>query len=158
MERGIVMNSQPHGHILAAEDEHSLLREIDRLLDGANGENAMLVTSDGTSTPLPESLLRTLREASRHLAHDEAISIVTIEKDLTTQQAADLLHVSRPYLIQLLENGDIPFTMVGTHRRIALPHLLDYKRRRDAIRREGLRELTRLSQEWGLYDPPKERT
>lgn len=152
------MSSQPQDHILATEGEQSVLREIDRLIGGESGEGATLVTRDGKSVPLPESLLRAVREASHHLAHDEAISIVSIEKDLTTQQAADLLHVSRPYLIQLLENGDIPFIMVGTHRRIALAPLLEYKRQRDLIRREGLRELTRLSQEWGLYDLPKDRT
>lgn len=152
------MSSQPYDHILATEDEQSLVKEIERLLAAASSEGARLVTSDGVSAPLPEPLLRALREASRYLAHDEAISIVSIEKELTTQQAADLLHVSRPYLIQLLENGEIPFIKVGTHRRIALSHLLDYKRQREAIQREGLRELTRLSQEWGLYDPPKDRS
>ncbi|HEX5503538.1 MAG TPA: excisionase family DNA-binding protein, partial [Thermomicrobiales bacterium] len=79
---------------------------------------------------------------------------VPVYRELTTQQAADLLNVSRQYLIRLLERGDLPFTRTGTHRRIRLDDVLRYKDARSARRREGLRRLTRLSEELGLYDEP----
>ncbi|HXR65046.1 MAG TPA: helix-turn-helix domain-containing protein, partial [Ktedonobacteraceae bacterium] len=71
---------------------------------------------------------------------------------LTTQEAADILHVSRPYLIKLLEEGEMPFTKVGLHRRIRFKDLRDYQKRRKEERRAALREMAHISQELGLYD------
>jgi excisionase family DNA binding protein len=70
---------------------------------------------------------------------------------LTTQQAADMLNVSRPYLIKQLEAGKIPYEMVGTHRRVPFGAVLDYKRRDDQHRREVVSELTDLGQEIERY-------
>ena len=75
-----------------------------------------------------------------------------VHMELTTQEAADLLNVSRQYLVRLLEDGAMPFTKTGTHRRIRFGDLMAYKRARDATRRQGLKRLTRLSEELGLYD------
>jgi len=74
------------------------------------------------------------------------------EHVLTTQQAADLLSVSRPYLIKLLENGQIPYHHVGSHRRIRMGDLLDYKGSRDCLRKEHLNAMVRVSESLGLYD------
>jgi excisionase family DNA binding protein len=71
---------------------------------------------------------------------------------LTTQQAADFLNVSRPYFIRLLEQGAIPHTKTGSHRRVRLDDVLAYKRQRDAERRRALDDLVALSQEMGLYE------
>lgn len=73
-------------------------------------------------------------------------------KELTTQEAADLLNVSRPYLIKLLEAGELAFTKVGTHRRIRFSDLMSYKEERDNSRKQGLAELAKLSQELDLYE------
>jgi excisionase family DNA binding protein len=70
---------------------------------------------------------------------------------LTTQQACDLLNVSHPYLIRLLDQGAIPHTRTGAHRRIRAADVLAYMRRRDAERGEALDALSRMSQEFGLY-------
>jgi excisionase family DNA binding protein len=73
-------------------------------------------------------------------------------RPLTTQEAAELLHVSRPHLIHLLEQGEIPYTVVGRrHRRIAHADLMAYKARRDALRLQALDELTAMAEEGGAY-------
>ncbi|HET9081867.1 MAG TPA: excisionase family DNA-binding protein [Trebonia sp.] len=70
---------------------------------------------------------------------------------LTPQQAAEFLNVSRPYLIKLLEAGEIPFRLVGTHRRVRFRDLREYRNRDDLERRRAADELTQLSQDLGLY-------
>ena len=78
--------------------------------------------------------------------------MIPLSKALTTQQAASLLNVSRPYLIKLLDEKAIPYTMVGTHRRIRYRDLMEYKQRADAEQEQALEDLTRLSEALGLYD------
>jgi excisionase family DNA binding protein len=73
------------------------------------------------------------------------------QKDLTTQEAADILNVSHQYLVELLEAQAIPSSKVGTHRRIRFGDLVNYKNDRDAKRREGLSQMTKKSQKLGLY-------
>jgi len=113
---------------------------------------AKLLGPRGDVVELPASVATLLRQLVTHLAHGNAITLVPVGKELTTQQAADILNVSRPYLIKLLDSGQIPYTRTGTHRRIRFTDLTRYKSRRDAELRAGLGELSRLSQELGAYD------
>jgi len=83
------------------------------------------------------------------LANGQGVTVTPSNAMLTTQQAADFLNVSRPYLIKLLEAGEIPFEKVGTHRRVAFGELMEYKRRDDQERRRAADELTELGQELG---------
>ncbi len=83
------------------------------------------------------------------LANGQGVTVTPSNAMLTTQQAADRLNVSRPYLIKLLEAGEIPFEMVGTHRRVAFGELMEYVRRDDQERRRAADELTELGQELG---------
>ena len=83
------------------------------------------------------------------LAAGQGVQIMPDNAMLTTQQAADSINVSRPYLIGLLERGEIPYEKVGTHRRIAFAALLDYKRRDQQQRRKASAELTALGEELG---------
>ena len=85
------------------------------------------------------------------LANGEGVNVMPDSAELTTQQAAEFLNVSRPYLIKLLESGQIPFRLVGTHRRIKFRDLREYKSRDDLDRRRAADELTQLTQELGLY-------
>lgn len=99
---------------------------------------------------LPAELVPLLVEVLGQIANGNGVRVVPVHAELTTQQAADLLNTSRPYLIKLLESGTIPFHLTGTHRRVNLGDLLAYKRVRDAERRVILDELTSEAQELGL--------
>lgn len=103
-----------------------------------------------TEVELPAELVPLLVEVLGQIANGNGVRVVPVHAELTTQQAADLLNTSRPYLIKLLEGGTIPFHLTGTHRRVKLGDLLAYKRVRDAERRVILDELTSEAQELGL--------
>lgn len=119
------------------------------------GPATRIVTAHGGTIAIPVSLQEVMRQAGEHLAAGDAVAVVPVHRELSTQKAAELLNVSRPYLIQLLEQGDIPFSLVGTHRRIRLDDVLAYRRQRSQQRRAKLREMTQLSQRMGMYDPPE---
>ena len=84
------------------------------------------------------------------VASGQGVSVVPQDAQLTTQQAADMLNVSRPYLIGLLESNKIPYTKVGRHRRIQFANLMDYKRHSDQQSRQAADEMADLGQELGL--------
>lgn len=139
--------------IVADETEHLALDEIERVLvQPTPDRRALIVGPDGTQTELPVSLYAVLVRAAHELRRGRGISILPVGMELTTQQAADLVNVSRPFLIRLLEAGQIPYHMIGTHRRIRLDDLLAYRRRRSQERRAMLAGMTTDAQALDLYD------
>jgi excisionase family DNA binding protein len=102
------------------------------------------------SITMPAEAVATLAEVLRHMARGDTVSIVPVHAELTTQEAADLLNVSRPYLVKLLEEGKIPSRKVGTHRRVRFLDLLEYKRADDERRRKAFVELVNEGQRLGL--------
>ncbi len=84
------------------------------------------------------------------LASGKAVSIVPYDAELTTHQAAHFLNVSRPHLIKQLDSGKLSYHKVGTHRRIKFDDLLAYKKQQQEVTRSSLKELTNLSEEYGL--------
>lgn len=138
--------------IVANESEHRALDEIERALVRVPDQRARIVGPDGTQTELPESLYMVLVRAAQELRRGRGVSILPVGMELTTQQAADLVNVSRPFLIRLLEAGQIPYHRVGTHRRIRLDDLLAYRRRRSEERRTMLAGMAAEAQGLGIYD------
>jgi excisionase family DNA binding protein len=146
------------GPLVADDRERQALGELDRLLCKASAAQAAgalkLEGANGEAVMIPDSALQALCQVVHHLASGRAVTLVPAGRELTTQEAADILNVSRPHLIKLLEQGDIPFVRTGTHRRIQLSDLMAYKRQRDTQRHEALSRLTQMSQELGLYREP----
>lgn len=111
-----------------------------------------LVGPKGERIPLPESVFYVLERVAEVLARGDSITVVPVGREVTTQQAADLLNVSRQYLVRLLDEGRIPFRKTGKHRRLRIEDVLAFKEKRDKDRRAGLRELSQMTQEFGGYD------
>ncbi len=111
-----------------------------------------LVGPSGESTPLPASVFYVLERVAEVLARGDSVTVVPVGREITTQQSADLLNVSRQYLVRLLDEGRIPFRKVGKHRRVRVEDVLAFRQQRDEARRAGLRELSQLSQEMRGYD------
>lgn len=144
------------------DDDRELARaatsQLARLLETGN-KVGVLVLEEGKAdilVELPVSASRLLVDVLKELARGNALTVLPRHSDLTTQQAADFLNVSRPYLVKLLESDEIPFHKVGTHRRVRLEDVLAYKRQIDEAREESLRKLAAYSQELELDDLDRE--
>ncbi|MGH3860601.1 helix-turn-helix domain-containing protein [Actinokineospora sp.] len=112
----------------------------------------VVVQEDDEELILPRAAVELLATVLAHMAAGRGVSVVPAHAELTTQQAADLLNVSRPYLIGLLEAGEIEHRLVGKHRRVRADSLLRYLRRDDQRRREAADKLAALTEEMGLYE------
>src|ERR1041384_7749214 len=131
------------------ESEGAQIRELNRLLQLGT---PALVGADGERLRLPDAVYLLLKEIVRNMQLGRAIVLVPENQQLTTQRAADLLGVSRPHLIKLLEAGLLPYHKAGSHRRIYLKDLLAYQRRRDEERKAALNRISKEAFESGLYD------
>ncbi|HEX3610834.1 MAG TPA: helix-turn-helix domain-containing protein [Sporichthyaceae bacterium] len=128
------------------------LPHIKDYLASHTGSVVRLVVPDDPQETLsvPRGAVELLARVLAHMAAGQGVSVVPAHAELTTQQAAELLNVSRPFLIGLLDGGDIEYRKVGKHRRIKAASLMTYMARDDHERREAADELTRLNQEMGL--------
>jgi excisionase family DNA binding protein len=139
--------------IPANGNEGRALQRLDAMLQGDGAAQIFrLIGAQDEELTLPQSVITALRQLAHYLASGEAVAIVPINETLTTQEAADILNISRPYLIKLLNEGALPFTKVGTHRRIQFEDVMAYKQRRDADRQRVLDVLAALNEEMGQYD------
>jgi len=143
---------------LPTEMDASLAKETSRLLAPQTRSAAPLsIRVIGTSKDAKEETVRIPAPAVKMLvrileeiALGNAVTLIPVHAELTTQEAADMLNISRPSLIQLLDEGKIEYRKVGTHRRVRFEGLMAYKRRADAERRAVLAELAAYDQEIGI--------
>ncbi len=118
--------------------------------EGPSDVRVVVSDEPGAELTVPREAVVVLARALSHMADGHAVTVLPADVELTTQQAADLLHVSRPFLIRLLDAGDIRYRKVGSHRRVDLQSLLAYKRADDARTLRAANELSALDEELGL--------
>ncbi|WP_019560807.1 helix-turn-helix domain-containing protein [Caldimonas manganoxidans] len=142
---------------LPSAEDIALARESSRVLSTVLQTRAQIQQIDFhddkgavRSVTLPTSALRLLLDVLTEIGQGNAVTLIPIHAELTTQEAADLLNVSRPFLVQLLEKGEIPFHKIGTHRRVRYQDVIAYKHRIDAERRKALDELAAQAQDLGM--------
>jgi excisionase family DNA binding protein len=141
---------------LPSEADAVLAKETSRVLAShiRNSDPMELRISDDPSpegmVKLPLSAARMLVRILEEMARGNAVTLIPVHAELTTQEAAEMLNISRPSLIQLLDEGKIDYRRVGTHRRIRFEGLMKYKRAADAARRAALEELAAYDQELGI--------
>lgn len=140
------------GGRLPSDSEKAAANQLRRILAAhVTGDTKLRVLDKETKQPaeitLSPALSNLLMELLRHVGRGDAVTLVPVSQMLTTQQAADILNVSRPFLISLLEKGEIEHSLVGRHRRIKADHLFAYKQARDKKRSDALSDLAELDGE-----------
>jgi excisionase family DNA binding protein len=135
----------------AAEASDRLREVLGRLSEEADSVALRPVAATpGDEVVVPRAAFELFVEALANMAAGNAVGLVPVQQELTTQEAADLLNVSRPFLVKLLEEGQIPFRRVGTRRRVLARDLLEYQRRDEARPRAAADELSREGQRMEL--------
>jgi excisionase family DNA binding protein len=124
--------------------------ELSRLLAEHPQADRGRVQLDGHDLILPRQALALLRDLLAEMARGNAVTVVPTHAEMTTQEAANLLNVSRPYLVKPLEGGEIPFTRTGSHRRIRYQDLVDYKIKRDRESDDALKALVAEAQQMDM--------
>ena len=140
-------SAQPFGSRLPSVDERAAANHLRTILarqvDGPEDRKLRVVDEKGETAEivLVPAISQLLMELLRHVGGGDAVTLVPLSQMLTTQQAADILNVSRPYLVSLIDKGAIQHEMVGRHRRIRAADLFKYKTDRDARRAKALADL-----------------
>jgi excisionase family DNA binding protein len=147
------MRRQP---TIATDEEVRMAREASEALEAPDAASRGLrVQVPGArgkmrTLDLPAAAATLLREMLKEMSAGNSVTLVSVESELTTQQAADLLNVSRPYVVGLIEKGVLPVRMVGNQRRLPLKDVLVYKAETHAKALEALEEISAIDQELGL--------
>ncbi len=142
--------AEPFGGRLPSAHEQEAANQLRRILalrmSGDKDARLKIADDHGKTSEivLTPALSALLMDLLRHVGRGDAVTLVPVGQMLTTQQAADILNVSRPFLIGLLEKREIPHEMVGRHRRIRATDLFAYKGKRDEARSKALSELAEI--------------
>lgn len=140
----------PIQHATPTPHDQAAASQAMRHLKGLFDQSAP-IRFEGASVEIPSIAAELLFSLLKNLAAGNAVTIFPIHAELTTQQVADLLGVSRPYIIKQIEEGHLPYRMVGAHRRILFADFMAYKRKSDQARAAALDELSAQGQEFGDY-------
>ncbi len=139
---------------LPTDAEVSMAKESSRLLslylstkEDAQSIRVVDQAGEHEAVRVPTAAFRLLIDILSEMAQGNAVSMIPVHAELTTQEAADMLNVSRPYLVKLLDSGEIPFHRVGSHRRVRYQELVEYKSRVDGERYKALEALAAEAQE-----------
>lgn len=138
--------------VVPSERDMRMAQESQRQLGGvefAKGESATLQI-DGKSISVPAGIAAVVGELIRRMAEGKAVAVVPLEEEVSPQEAAELLGVSRPYAAKLFDRGAIPSRRVGTHRRALIGDVLAYRQREKEARLRALDELGEESQRLGM--------
>lgn len=151
------VEQESHTLLPPTPDTSRQYKELSKLLAAAPqkpSKRARLVSPEGEEIELPDELFGVLREVVQALSSGQGISIAPHTAQLSTQEAADFLGISRPTLVKLLEQGEIPFEQSGRrrHRKVRLADVESYRRRARRSRRTALRTMTQEADEAGLYE------
>jgi len=134
----------------AAKESYEALASSIEQLRSENPEIEIEETEEKIRIPI--SALKFLATILKEISRGNPISIVPIVTEITTQAAAEFLGCSRPHLVSLLEQGKIPFTKVGKHRRIKYEDIIKFKQEMKSMQRKKIQELMQMDEESGLYD------
>lgn len=145
------MTTAPERHTVLPPEDAAPVEALNEVLHASDGP-AQLTTADGVTVTLPEPVHRALLDVVDLMAQGKAITVEPHNTLLTTQEAADILNVSRPTLVRLLVEEDIPHEYRGKHRRVLLSDILEYKERARVRSRKVLAEMSREAYEAGDYD------
>lgn len=148
---GMLKQKESSESVLIPEQETEAIAQLEPILS-LESSQLRLVASNGEEIVIPESVYSLLGQVVRAMASGQVISIVPHNRELTVHQAADLLNVSRSFIVKLLDEGAIPYIEVGSRRRILFQDLMTYKQQRKVQRRQLLDELIEMTEEAGLYE------
>jgi excisionase family DNA binding protein len=148
---GALMPSTMHDRTVLPPAETESLNKLLAAMRHERSERAVLIGPDNTRWELPAEAYRVLKEVLEAMSQGLAITVVPQHTMLTTQEAADLLGISRPTLVKLLESDQIPYEHRGRHRRLCLVDVLEYQRSVRANRRGRLDALVEAAETHGLY-------
>jgi excisionase family DNA binding protein len=127
-------------HVLAAEPR--------------SGSSGVFLSAGDQTVRLPESVVLGLRDMAQYLGRGAAVQVVPLDRELSLSEAAQILGVSREFLRKLVHNGELHAERVGTHHRLTLDQVFEYRDRRAERRRHALSELREHRAELGAYDEP----
>jgi excisionase family DNA binding protein len=150
MKTSIAMAAIADG--VALDISHKEQRELTETYAKLREAEAKLIGTDGKTEALPNNLYSFLLRLLAELRAGQTVTILQNRHELTTAEAAKILGLSRQFVVQLLEKGEMPFHMAGTHRRLYVRDVFAYKSKRDMERRKILDNLARQAFEEGIYD------
>jgi excisionase family DNA binding protein len=143
----MIPETKSNDAVISQKDQREIMEMYERLRE----VQAKIVGTDGKTEILPDNLYSFLCRLLGDLKVGNSVTILQSKAELTTVEAAKLLGMSRQFLVNMLSRGDLPFHMIGTHRRIYARDVLAYKSKRDSSRRKTLDDLSRAEYEDGIY-------